>query len=1600
MIRKAAIIISAGIGVLLALVVLAVIGIHVYFTTGHARDMLRERVNAAIPGNIDWDDARLSLLAGQISLDNPTVKGPDGDTIIAANAIELDLGLAGLLTGTIVIENGRLESPLVQLAYDEKGNLNLLDAFREPGPPETAEPPPESQGEFPFDIRIDNLELTDGLFRFRMAPTTPEEVPQSILLEQIAVRLEDGDLFDPSGSLSVTIAGGSIALDGFETVLQQFSLEAALRDGRIEPLALDLKTTGPNLSVSGSIAKLFDEPRLDLKIDVSADLAVFKKYFELDIDLDGPVRLDVHATGDPSNPTVALKGHYGGGRLPSFSLDAIDLRARMEDWRIDVAHLAATGAPGVLVAEGTVDMKGVFDKGLFGDSSYDFETFGYDAEVSTRDFNMAKFPWTWDLLAGMVGGNIHIKGTGVFPTTMTAEATIDLTGDNFAVKDAVPPMDLRVTADATMAGGRITASPLVVEKAGTEIRVTGGYTLYENTLDTELAATSPNLAQVLAPFGIPVVSGKTELSAHVAGHVMRLAISAGLKSNHFRYEDISLGNVSLDARLAASGKVTIDRLRIKNQESIVRAEGTVNLFDGSFADVNYTLPARLKATFEQVVASNFTPDLPVAGVLDGEMHLTNTIANPDVDLRVKAKELVYQETDYGDLTASVALSNGEVKIESLSLEKDQSRLKLKGLLDLMNPAAFPAGGSAPGPGASVQTDNPGPGASGTIEWIPAAAPIPEVLPVQNEKRQKFNLFRDGLSIETPSLDVQFEDTVIYAEDFTELVSGKLLVDGRITGPVDNISASLRIKGNQLISGEFTIGDLAADIAVDDRVVRLDPVILKTGRSELAVTGTVRPFQPDSMTISDNPAVDLDISGKEIFLGDIEPKLSGRLAINGDIRGTLENLRGTQTVTGHKIDLGVQKFEGIRVETRLDGNRVYIEPAVLSITTEDRITAGGWIALDGRYELRVGSDPIELVKIRAFRRADMTGGTFTLEASGAGTFDNPQLTGAVRLAGLQFEERPVPDIDVQLTLRNHLARIDAENGFSVNGRYHLVNRNFSVSADFDRTALNPYFNIGGLPELRGRLTGALDASGNVSNLSNATVRLSISNLAIFQNRIPLIRTAGLQAILENGTYSITETQLKLMDSGRLSIGGSGNLRGSLDLHADGTIPFRVISAFVETIDNPTGNIGIAARLGGTVNDPEFQGAIDLDQVGMILPVLLQTLHDVNGRIRITEKTIEFEDVTGGVDTGTLTLTGGFDLENLRPVRANLNLKARTLPLEIPDTLELLVNSTLTLKGTPGDSRLTGRITALEGLYYKDIKLDLLGTITEIGRRQRDIEPPVEDWDYDLPFLRNLKLDVVVAYRNPIMVDNNLALLSLRPELRIGGILNRPLLNGRADVSDGTITYRNTEFEVERGVIDFINPYRIVPTIDIRALSEVRQWSIILSVSGTPQNLDFKLSSDPSENDADILSLLLTGKTTLELEEGGGGGTTSPQEMLANIVADRFGQDIKETTGLDIEFEYGGDATDIGPDSRLTRNGGTAGTTGEVTDDTAAGENIRVTVGKELSRRISIMYGMERKSGEVVHQQTAVYKLLENLSVNAFQDTEGTFGGELRYRLEFR
>ena len=173
-----------------------------------------------------------------------------------------------------------------------------------------------------------------------------------------------------------------------------------------------------------------------------------------------------------------------------------------------------------------------------------------------------------------------------------------------------------------------------------------------------------------------------------------------------------------------------------------------------------------------------------------------------------------------------------------------------------------------------------------------------------------------------------------------------------------------------------------------------------------------------------------------------------------------------------------------------------------------------------------------------------------------------------------------------------------------------------------------------------------------------------------------------------------------------------------------------------------------------------------------------------------------------------------------------------------------------------------------------------------------------------------------------------------------------------------------------------PRRTQPEFDIDSEVTVRQWLISLKVTGPPDALEFELSSQPPEDDRDILSLLLSGKTYSELIGGEGGNSQATALMLSDLIVSRYGDAIKDVTGLDI--------IETVP--------------GEVDNEGQAG--VKVTLGKNLTQRMKVKYDLEDRGGNYASRATAEYRFLENIFLSGFQEDSGNFGGALTYRLEFR
>ena len=819
-----------------------------------------------------------------------------------------------------------------------------------------------------------------------------------------------------------------------------------------------------------------------------------------------------------------------------------------------------------------------------------------------------------------------------------------------------------------------------------------------------------------------------------------------------------------------------------------------------------------------------------------------------------------------------------------------------------------------------------------------------------------------------------------ASDLSEILSevgvkgirGKVNITGKMSGTMSEPFMDARLMGEGLKFENIRLGSVDADFRFSKGRLSMNRGKITSGGSTVDLSGDVQIFDPVNMRFLRHPVFTAALDGNGLSLKDFVEEMAGKFDLNGRFKGDITHPVGKLDVHGKNVDLGIQKIHDVHLSSRMDGRRVEIDPLMLAIVPGEKIELNGWVALNKHYELHAASNEISIKNIQELSFLKTNEGKVSFDLSGKGQFSNPQFKGKAIVKDLTFNNKTLGKIPFTIGVENQTAYVDGGLDFHLKATYELQTRLFSTSARFDHTDLTPYLQLFVQKGLSGSITGIIDAKGEFRRPLRIDGAIKIASLALFWKNKAAITGRDLAVFMNKDKISIPKMRLSLLENGHFTISGTGKLWKNIELNAEGIIPLSVLPMFTDSISDAGGKARISLHVAENGSQPTFDFDAALENGNIMIPNLYQHFHDINGHIRATPKAVVFENIKGMLGTGRIELSGAVDLDRYRLSNIGLKLKADNLPITIPDLLDVRLNSELDYQGSLKKSLIKGYVMILEGRYTKDVRLN---PIESIGQEFR--AAPSATSKASWPFLDNIAIECRISYEEPFVVDNNIALLTIKPDLYIRGTVNRPLITGRAEVESGTVYFRKNEFAVKKGVLDFINPYKIEPTVDIQGDVTIRTWAITLNVSGTLDNLNFKLSSNPSESEQDILSLLITGKTTKELIAGQAGSLLSPKQMLADVLAENAQKEIKNATGLDIVgLEYNG----------AKSNG--------------ASDEVKVTLGKELSKRVTVKYGAQTSNGKVIQRVIAEYKFLETLLLNTFEDNQGNYGAGIQFRLEFR
>ena len=155
------------------------------------------------------------------------------------------------------------------------------------------------------------------------------------------------------------------------------------------------------------------------------------------------------------------------------------------------------------------------------------------------------------------------------------------------------------------------------------------------------------------------------------------------------------------------------------------------------------------------------------------------------------------------------------------------------------------------------------------------------------------------------------------------------------------------------------------------------------------------------------------------------------------------------------------------------------------------------------------------------------------------------------------------------------------------------------------------------------------------------------------------------------------------------------------------------------------------------------------------------------------------------------------------------------------------------------------------------------------------------------------------------------------MRVRGTAAEPALLGRVNITGGDVIFRGNRYVLQPSSLDFINPYRIEPRMNLSIDTKVQQYTIHMFLRGNIDRLRTAYTSEPALPPSDIINLLVFGRTTEAAEANPTPGNLGAESLIASSVSSQVTSRIEKIAGisqLSIDPLLGGNQKD--PGARVT------------------------------------------------------------------------------------
>ncbi len=832
-------------------------------------------------------------------------------------------------------------------------------------------------------------------------------------------------------------------------------------------------------------------------------------------------------------------------------------------------------------------------------------------------------------------------------------------------------------------------------------------------------------------------------------------------------------------------------------------------------------------------------------------------------------------------------------------------------------------------------------------------------------------------------------------DELKVISGAASWDGKIEADATGTSFNGHIRAERARYENVTIDLLDGDLVYSPDEVTLTRGHLRRGAIDTFIDGKIK--LTDWSFLQENPwsfdasfdSTPVDALQELVEINyPVHGKLSGQFHGNGTRRSP--NISGLFDLADGEV-YGVI-FNRLRGQLTATRDEVRIANAELRLFPAGTEASRGAGIVTGTAEYRMTDKNISLDLVGASiplanfsslqtERFPVDGiVSFRVKATGPATA--PEAEGNFRVVDLRVGQAVIGSFEGDLNSDGKRARLTLSSSMTTGGELSGA-FNLGLSDPFNLDGKLAIKNIDLDPFLaralhvdkfegHGSAEGEIAINGPLRHPESIVMDAEFSHLQFNYASVQLENAGPIHFRSSRDNLEIVSAGFRGANT-NMQIDGKVQFSGArkIDLRLNGAVNLQFLSSFSPDISSG-GSAQVNAAFAGTLSNPSITGRIHIENASGRLADFPTGLSAVTGDLIFDAQRLHFENLTALAGGGTLHLTGSVNYTE-RPVRYDITARSDSTRIRYPEGMSWLTAGSLRLTGTTDGGLLSGRVT---------VERVTLASGLEVAGSLFSTKEGISGPSTSSPFLRNLQFDIQAVSTPDARMQWPGAELEAEADLRVRGTWEHPIILGHIHVLSGDLLFHGNRYRVARGDINFANPFRLDPVVNVEASTTIQQYEITLNFNGPASKLTLAYRSDPPLPAQDIVTLLALGQTSSEgtsRSAGNSQSTAGATALLSEAVSSQVGGRLEKLFGI----------TNFRVDPALVGVGSTG------TGQNAAA---RVTVQQQVTRNITITY--ISNVGSTQEQVIQVeYNVNRNVSIVALRDYNGTFGIDVKIKKRF-